>query len=682
MGAVYLGSLLLLALLLPGFTIRLPPTKELEESSESSWRVVVDREYRIIDQRLTTKRQEARAAMVRPVFRIQDELTADILTSYETALSLINEYLGRWGDRELFLLKLSEAFPNLDAGEILAILERQPDLSVYLAAQRELLTSALEKGVIDDLAHPLPPLGVEVRARRNGTEVKQIYPRDQVVTLSQLRQARLGLIAFFARPNTVFDQRSTEEAVQSAISTTIPVVVTFRPGEVLLEKGERITAEKKERLQALALALHQEFLSRLPALIVVLGLLILLAFLLFRGAFSSHSDRHRLAVFFLGSWFVFLTHQVLFGLSEGEGLRQLSSPLGLIVLLAALLTGRVAATVFALLASMPVVLFVPSATWVDLGLPAALAAFVFDRVQGRFHVLLGGLFYGLLLGAYQGVGQLYTQGWGSPWALYALGGLLNGVLSGVVSLGLLPALETVLNLSSRFRYQELSDLNSPILRKMLALAPGTYAHSIKVSHLAENAARAIGADALLARVGAIYHDIGKIEQAEYFVENQTGNNPHDQLAPLKSVAILRNHVSRGYELGRELHLPRPVLDIILQHHGQGLIEYFYKKACAQSRKVLPEDEFRYAGPNPQFKESGIVMLADTVEAASRTLTNPDYLTLRDFVASLVQKRIQEGLLYESGLTLGEIRTIQEVLIHSLVGQFHTRLEYPEAVPGR
>jgi putative nucleotidyltransferase with HDIG domain len=225
---------------------------------------------------------------------------------------------------------------------------------------------------------------------------------------------------------------------------------------------------------------------------------------------------------------------------------------------------------------------------------------------------------------------------------------------------------------------ELSDLNSPIFKRMLSLAPGTYTHSISVANLAETACEAIGANALLARVSAYYHDIGKIDQADYFIENQKAVNRHDEMKASLSVAVIKSHVRIGIEKAKELSLPQAIIDIIAQHHGRGLITYFYHRAVSEEKDGrVSRDDFSYPGVRPRSREAAVLMLADSVEAASRVLKRPSEERLDRLVHDTVMAKLNSGELGDSSLTLRDVETIRRSFVRILQGYFHTRIEYPK-----
>jgi putative nucleotidyltransferase with HDIG domain len=246
----------------------------------------------------------------------------------------------------------------------------------------------------------------------------------------------------------------------------------------------------------------------------------------------------------------------------------------------------------------------------------------------------------------------------------------------MLTLGFLPPLEHALNAVTPFRLMELSDLNAPILRKLFTAAPGTYSHSLMVANLAEQACQDIGANALLARVGAYYHDVGKIDNPIYFIENQTEHNKHDEIAPRLSTTIIRSHVKLGVEKAINLGLPKDVIDIIGEHHGNSVISWFYNKAAEQEADVNSED-FTYPGPPPHTRESAVVMLADITEAAVRTLDKPSAGKIDKFIQQLFATKVEHGQLANSDLSFRELEIIKKAFVKTLAGYYHSRIEYPK-----
>jgi hypothetical protein len=260
---------------------------------------------------------------------------------------------------------------------------------------------------------------------------------------------------------------------------------------------------------------------------------------------------------------------------------------------------------------------------------------------------------------------------------------LWGVIAGALMTCLLPFIERMFGVQTDLSLRELGDPAHPLLQELVRRAPGTYNHSITVASLAESAAEAIGARGLLVRVGAYFHDIGKMLKPGYFIENQSrGDNRHESLVPAMSTLVIIAHVKDGADLARKSHLPEPIIDFIQQHHGTTLVEYFYRRANEQKEldpdgSEVDESSFRYPGPKPQTKEAGVLMLADAVESASRVLVEPTPSRIENLVHEITQKRLTDGQFDECGMTLQEVHVIRESLIKSLTAVYHGRVKYPD-----
>ena len=252
---------------------------------------------------------------------------------------------------------------------------------------------------------------------------------------------------------------------------------------------------------------------------------------------------------------------------------------------------------------------------------------------------------------------------------------------------LLPFLERWFDIQTDISLLELSDANHPLLKELVQRAPGTYNHSINVASISEAAADAIGANGLLCRVGAYFHDVGKLRKPEYFIENQAGGvNKHDDLVPTMSTLVIIAHVKDGAEIARKHRLPQPIIDMIEQHHGTTLVEYFFKRAEQRLAESDPEDEngtdideadFRYPGPRPQTVEAAVLMLADTVESASRALREPAPSRIESLVQEIAKKKMEDGQFDECPITIEQLKIVQDSLIKSLNAMYHARVKYPE-----
>jgi len=259
-------------------------------------------------------------------------------------------------------------------------------------------------------------------------------------------------------------------------------------------------------------------------------------------------------------------------------------------------------------------------------------------------------------------------------------GFLGGVISSVVAMSFIPLLESLFNYTTDVKLLELSNLNHPLLKEMIVKAPGTYHHSMIVGSMVEAAAEEIGANPLLGKVMSYYHDIGKMEHSNYFIENQKpGNNPHDHISPYMSKTLLVAHVKDGVELGMKYNLGKPIIDGVIQHHGTTLISFFYNKAIdlkAEDDAEVMEDDFRYPGPKPQFREAALCMLADSIEAAARSLDEPTPVRLQNIVRNIIQRKFMDGQLDECNLTLRDLSKVERAFSNILLGIYHQRIDYP------
>jgi hypothetical protein len=322
-------------------------------------------------------------------------------------------------------------------------------------------------------------------------------------------------------------------------------------------------------------------------------------------------------------------------------------------------------------------------TFIYVFLGNLLAAYFSGKCENRTTVLRAGLFTGLIMSflviLFHLFGDLSLSGMPTKVAFL----LLNGIGSSFIALGLLPVIEHVFDYTTDIKLLELANLEHPLLEDMMVNALGTYHHSIVVGSLSKAAAESIGAHPILTRVAAYYHDIGKLKMPHYFIENRQGaEDAHKNLSPNMSALIILSHIKEGVELAERYRLGRKIMDIIRQHHGTSLVSYFYNRAKEQEDPELftiDEKDFRYAGPKPQTKEAGIIMLADAVEAASRTLQDPTPKRIETFVQTIVENIFVDGQLDECELTLKDLHAIQKSFRTILLGIFHHRIEYPERI---
>lgn len=494
-----------------------------------------------------------------------------------------------------------------------------------------------------------------------------IASRETIVSF-QLQEFEIGQIA----DRTIVSSKD--------IGPTIEYPQNIEKDEKIIKKGFPISEEAYEKLKKLASSpTYIDYRAFANALIFYVLLAALAIFLFSTKLCGRKMDTKELV--FLALLFVLIQISTVLASKinyfNSPFALPILIPTSLAVMLLTVLFGQQNAIFFVFLSAFSV-LFITNFDPIPaffLTCSSITAIRIVRRIEKRIDLV----FVAVLMGFFNAIFLLCIKIIFNDPQLFSLsiilGNVFNGFISGILALGLLTPLESLLNTASVFRLMDLSDLNNSIMKKMLIVAPGTYNHSMMVATLAESACREIGANALLARVGAYYHDLGKIEQPEYFIENQSGNNKHNELNPRLSVSVIRRHVKKGLEKASQLRLPKEVLAIIEEHHGNSLISFFFDEAKKQDPNVSAE-EFSYIGTPPQSKESAVVMLADTVEAACRTLDKPSVSRLEKFIKQLVMTKVELGQLDNSSLTFKELTNIQKAFVTILAGYYHSRIEYP------
>ncbi len=483
----------------------------------------------------------------------------------------------------------------------------------------------------------------------------------------------------FLEPNNVYRADKTQQARDRAAADVQPVMVTVRSGETILTPGQVVTEDNLVTLRALGLNEQGREFSTLAgvALIIVIEVLFIAIYV---NRFERRIRGSRSHQFISGSLLMlFALLDRIFAIAP---LSQLLVPMAALGMLATLMLRTRMSIILVIFSCVNLTIVGGSdPQFILVGLFGGLAAaFLVTHVSQRRDLLRAGLIAGLVVvataaGASQiGESSLSRLGSGIAW------GLGNAVLSIVATIGLLTIYEMVFNLPTPQKLLELADPTRPLLKELMMKAPGTYNHSIIMGNIAESAAEVIGANQLLARVGAYYHDIGKLNRPDYFIENQFHiQNPHDRLTPGLSRLAITAHVKDGVALATEEGLPPDIIDIIKEHHGTTVLSYFYHKAREAAREGGPVDEeaYRYAGEKPASREAAIIMLADSVEAAVRSLRNPTPRRIKTVIRDIFDHRLRDGQLSESRMTFGDLEKVRQVFEKSLQGFGAMRIAYPE-----
>ena len=556
-----------------------------------------------------------------------------------------------------------------------------------------------------------------------------MYLRANLPAEGVSRELTLALFRIFRNgltPNIVYDREASQRREAEAVKVLRPVTVSVARGQSIIEPGMRVTPEQYEMLMA-----HREYLRNSSTVALDEGLqlfgriLLVLAMVVACIVYIRLEDREtlqnngRLALLALVVIFNLALVRVTYALLDLDFFLHDSSwasalpyfaPTALAPLIVAILIDAGSAIFMALFIS--IFTGVIYGNRLDLQVITFLASIVAiygcRAVRQRSNVVRAAIFGGLVVALFAFLVGIVDQPPASIVKQMAAG-LLTGVFTGVAVVGLLPVLEALFQRTTDITLLELTDFNHPLLRAMQMETPGTYHHSLVVAQLAENAAAAIGANPLLSRVCALFHDIGKTTRPEFFTENQrTGINPHNEANPALSAGIIKSHVTEGLELARKHRLPKVVTDVIQQHHGTTLIRYFYLRAkgggtrpsagsgatpnIARSGSQDPfppaaavpiaESIYRYDGPKPQFKESALIALADSLEAASRSLKQVTRESLGELIDSIFHERIVDGQLDEAPLTYAELAQVKESFISTMLNMLHSRVAYPPAGDGK
>jgi putative nucleotidyltransferase with HDIG domain len=592
---------------------------------------------------------------------------------------------------------------NFDAGalETLTRFMRESG-GGYVYDERDAGELRPEVRVSDVRANGAEVLSAE-RSRFVSVDEAREQLRGRLKELSGWRPAERDLLASALLPlmgaNVSYNRAATEAAREAGAAAVPRALVVLKRNQMVAREGDTVTPQMLGQFEAIRSYGRTE---RRPQLYV--GLFIF-ACALYWGAWRFTEYRATITTLPLSAarGFALVGLSVLaglalmragFALAEGIASQSTHAPTNDVSLWAFAIPYAAAALLVALLVDTQLALITAVLTAVFAGLlaPGGMLTACFALVSSstaiygvggyreRQSVTKAGLLVGLVNVVLAVAVMLSSQ---KPLTLNAIllaaaCGLGGGLLTAIFTAGLLPVGESLFGILTDVRLLELSNADLPVLGQLAMRAPGTNQHSHAVGRLAEEAARAVGANSLLTRIGALYHDIGKLASPEYFVENQTGDNPHDRLRPTQSARIITSHVTYGLRLAREIGLPKQIADFIPQHHGTRTLHFFLRKAQAEAPdgETVDEKEFRYPGPKPQFKEAAIMMLADSCEAAARSLARPDPENVNTIVSKIFDAIVSDGQLDECDLSLRELTKIRESISASLVAIYHARIDYP------
>lgn len=647
------------------------------------------------------------------IFENTHPANAPNLTTRRDALTAITESFNARGPYRVSVEDIGAVLTAGDAKTRAALFDNG------LAALRDLYAQGVQDG---SLASGGPSSVTVFQIVRPNGDVTQrsVQTMEDALTFLRVnlaaegvpRPAALALFRVFRQglvPNIVFDREASKKREELAMQQVRPVIVGVVRGQTIIEPGERVGAEQYEMLMAHRRYLNEHTDTKLDENLTLFGrVLLVLAMVLASIIYIRIEDPEtllsnvRLSLLALVVIINLAAVRAIYELGGAEFFVRDGSwgstlpyvaPTALAPLIVAILIDAGSAIFMALLISIFTgVIYGNRVDLIVLTFLASLVAIFFCRdARQRGKVVRAAGAGGLTVAAFAALIAIADQ---TPYQILTrqmVAGLGTGLITGIAVVGLLPVLESLFKRTTDITLLELTDYNHPLLRRMQLEAPGTYHHSLVVAQLAENAANAIGANPLVARVCSLFHDVGKTANASYFGENQReGVDPHGRQDPAASARIIKQHVADGVELAMKYNLPTAVIDAIEQHHGTTLVRYFYQRAIAQSScapfppekstetaaPAISEADYRYDGPRPQTRESAIISLADGVEAASRSLRQTTPAQLSELIDRIVRDRIDDGQLDEAPLTFVEITRIKNSFQFTLLNMLHGRVAYP------
>ncbi len=669
--------------------------------------ITAPEDFLVEDTKATEKKRNQTALSQPLVYDLDTEVYTTLKTHIENIFQGLEkaepEYLEdiRWQLSEdlnteisLYTIKIwrDESFQNMVLGRVL------PWLQKYIS-QGVVKDVKTLKGKKYGLIKRNPVNGQEETVK-DITKVKDLnslrsdltlFLKKEVKKTLGVRKAVWALINPALSPGLKYAADETSKRINNRVSALQPEYFQVRQGEIIVRKGEVITPLQQQKLKAMAKNVENNFTLHKIMGFFTFGLLFLLCLCCFKKPEASRlrTFKDYLLLAFILLCFGSLAKLLAFGINMfpsgymGELLPYalpLAGAAGVLALFFPPLPGTV--ILFILIFFSTKILGGGLNLFCFYLFSSVVQLVIINEAKTRREIFAS--FFPLLLVlllSFTGIFLLHPQG-GSAFFTGILYSVVNAVLSLLLLFALTPVIEFTMGYSSTMRLLELMSLDQKLLQDLMVKAPGTHHHSLVLSNMVDAGARAIGANAVMVRVAALYHDVGKLSKPQYFIENQTnGENKHDKLSPSMSALILISHVKQGVEMAREHKLGLDIENLIQQHHGTMLISYFYHKALEQAKakgaEIPREEDFCYPGPKPQTKEAGLLLLADAIEASSRTLADPTPARIRGHIESIVKKIFTAGQLDESALTLKDLHEITNVFYRIITGVFHYRIEYPD-----
>ena len=652
-------------------TLRSPITIEDKESTEAKKKDAEDQvqDIYVLNKRISQNRIDLVTSIFDSAIEVNEEIVDELNAEQKESSLPESEKLKRL--KMKLTNDLTKEFPDQVLADIL--LSSKDDLTIA----RDLSITAIN----NVMSSRIPAHDVENAKKRVEEELK--YTSLD----TPLKNATMQLGRYAVIQNEFYDPEATEELRKKTVENVEPVKIL--QGQIIVEEGQLISRDIYRQLGLVGVLDNERFIQPFVGLALLILLLLVSLYYYFYNLEEKKEMKHthlmQFSLIFLLSILLMKAISLINVLKYTDLVYIFPAAMGA-MLIRILIHENLAVLVTIITAICGSIIFnegVSGSVHMTVGiyiLCSGLAGIMFmSNNHRRSKIFMGGLFVAAI-----NVIIIFSLAFirNEQYGLKEIGitimiALMSGILSAVLTIGLIPFFEAGFGILSSMSLIELSNPNHPLLKKILTEAPGTYHHSIMVANLAESACEAIGANGLLARVGCYYHDIGKTKRPKFFIENQMNiENPHDRLPPEASKNIIMSHVTDGAEMLRKHRFPKEIIDIAEQHHGTTLLKFFYYKV-KQSGVEVSEQEYRYPGPKAQTKESAIVGIADSVEAAVRSMSQPTPEQIEELVRKIISDRLQDNQFNECDLTFKELEKVAISLCESLKGIFHSRIEYPE-----
>ncbi|MCR4784354.1 MAG: HDIG domain-containing protein [bacterium] len=646
----------------------LPASDKFEVGRPAPWTVKANRYVQVTDNAATLKDKEEAAKRVPLVEYVSTQALDISKKNLQQTFDLIAQAKSKHSGKkfsEAEISELAERVPlNLSFSLVQTLLNADPtSLEQYHTNSEHILSLVMQTGVRDN-------------------ELKEASQRieQEAKSLPGLTSAKADIDASLAQaalvPNKFPDLQATQKAKARAMDSVEPRMRDIQRGQVILREGELVGEEDLTVIKALGIAKQGITINQIITyctLLLIMGLVVQFYFKLY----LPHVHGNPRLLF----GFAFLSIIFIIAARYSGGVSPYLTPITFTsMLVSILLDSRLALMMVSVLGIYAGLMTQSLDSVIVVIITGMVSALAVQNTKKRWNVVTASL---LVWAVNVAVVLLLSLSGNGDYQKSIMNALLYGGLNGLVpallAAGALPFLESACQVTTHIKMLELANPDEPALHELLNKAPGTYQHSIMVANLAEAAAQAIGADFMLCRAGAYYHDLGKIKQPNMFVENQTAHeNPHDKLPPSISAMIIISHVTQGQELAKQYKLPPELAKFITEHHGTNLASFFYQKAKAQEDDPVFAEDFTYPGPRPQSKETAIVMICDGIEAAARTLPSPNRESLKNLIEKIVANIINNHQLDECPLSLKDINTIKASVLRSLTSHYHNRIAYPDA----